>query len=241
MNDINGNPITDPFGQPGFPGFDSMSAATTLGYVAQMQEAGIPIIYAYISDVHDNHAGGGAYGPGEAGTSTAEELRRRLREVLRPARRGRHRQEQHAVRRSPPTRTTTSPASRRPNATASTRRAPTTPPPGLALGGKPAARIFDVTNGGTTPSPLRPGRPHTERPLVGEVGYNIKWTGLLGSTINGTGTTSRSTRPRASTSTTSRRRLALAAMSSSTRRCAAFEQAAGEPPGIRPVCRPERS
>jgi hypothetical protein len=44
-----------------------MPAATTLGYVAQMQEAGIPVTYAYISDVHDNHAGGGAYGPGEQG------------------------------------------------------------------------------------------------------------------------------------------------------------------------------
>jgi hypothetical protein len=60
-------PIVDSFGQPGFPGFDSMSAARTLGYVATMQEAGIPVTYAYISDVHDNHAGGGAYGPGEAG------------------------------------------------------------------------------------------------------------------------------------------------------------------------------
>src|SRR5215469_15666457 len=67
VKDMNGNPITDSFGQPGFPGFDSMSAATALGYVAQMQEAGIPVTFAYISDVHDNHAGGGAYGPGEAG------------------------------------------------------------------------------------------------------------------------------------------------------------------------------
>ncbi len=32
-----------------------------------MQEAGIPVTYAYISDVHDNHAGRGAYGPGEQG------------------------------------------------------------------------------------------------------------------------------------------------------------------------------
>jgi hypothetical protein len=32
-----------------------------------MQEHGIPITYAYISDAHDNHAGGGAYGPGQAG------------------------------------------------------------------------------------------------------------------------------------------------------------------------------
>ena len=67
VNDINGNPITDSFGQPGFPGFDGMSAATTLGYVAQMQEKGIPVTYAYISDAHDNHSGSGAFGPGQAG------------------------------------------------------------------------------------------------------------------------------------------------------------------------------
>ena len=68
VNDVfDTTPIADPFGQPGFPGFDSMSAANTLGYVARMQEAGIPITYAYISDVHDNHSGLGAYGPGEAG------------------------------------------------------------------------------------------------------------------------------------------------------------------------------
>src|SRR5262249_19646833 len=36
-------------------------------YVAQMLGAGIPVVYAYISDAHDNHDGGGAYGPGEAG------------------------------------------------------------------------------------------------------------------------------------------------------------------------------
>ncbi len=63
-----GTPITDSLGRPGFPGFDGMSAANSLGYVAQMQEAGIPVTYGYISDAHDNHAPGGhAYGPGEAG------------------------------------------------------------------------------------------------------------------------------------------------------------------------------
>jgi hypothetical protein len=59
--------ITDPQGRPGFPGFDGMSAANTLGYVAQMQEAGIPVTYGYISDAHDKHPSGPAYGPGEAG------------------------------------------------------------------------------------------------------------------------------------------------------------------------------
>jgi hypothetical protein len=71
VDDLDGNPIADPAGNPGFPGFDAMSASVSLGYVAKMQEAGIPITYAYISDAHDNHhdASGRnvAFGPGEAG------------------------------------------------------------------------------------------------------------------------------------------------------------------------------
>ena len=55
VNDTAGAPITDPFGQPGFPGFDGMPANVTLGYVAQMQEAGVPVTFGYISDAHDNH------------------------------------------------------------------------------------------------------------------------------------------------------------------------------------------
>src|SRR5262249_30008776 len=39
----------------------------TLGYVAAMQEAGVPVTFGYISDAHDNHATGNAFGPGEAG------------------------------------------------------------------------------------------------------------------------------------------------------------------------------
>jgi hypothetical protein len=66
VKDTEGQPITDPFGQPGFPGFDGMLAKVSLGYVAQMQEAGVPVTYAYISDAHDNHALGRASGPGEA-------------------------------------------------------------------------------------------------------------------------------------------------------------------------------
>ena len=65
--DLNGNAIADSTGNPGFPGFDSMSAAVSLGYVAQMQEHGVPVTYAYISDAHDNHQIGRAFGPGEAG------------------------------------------------------------------------------------------------------------------------------------------------------------------------------
>lgn len=69
--DLDGNTITDANGHAGFPGFDGMEATNSLGYVAQMQESGVPITYAYISDAHDGHGTSGnihfAYGPGEAG------------------------------------------------------------------------------------------------------------------------------------------------------------------------------
>jgi len=67
LRDLDGNIIMDSTGHIGFPGFDGMHARVTLSYVAQMLEAGIPVVYAYISDTHDNHDGGGTYGPGEAG------------------------------------------------------------------------------------------------------------------------------------------------------------------------------
>lgn len=66
VNDTSGSPITDPAGNCGFPGFDGMLAKNSLGYVAAMQEAGVPVTYGYISDAHDNHAIGRASGPGEA-------------------------------------------------------------------------------------------------------------------------------------------------------------------------------
>jgi len=69
--DLLGNTIADPFGQPGFPGFDGMSAAVSLAYVAEMQEKGVPVTYAYISDAHDFHGVSGsqhlAFGPGSEG------------------------------------------------------------------------------------------------------------------------------------------------------------------------------
>src|SRR6184192_515035 len=76
VNNTEGQPVTDPFGRCGFPGFDWALAKNTLGYVAQMQEAGVPVTYAYISDAHDNHTSSfpapfnpnfpRASGPGEA-------------------------------------------------------------------------------------------------------------------------------------------------------------------------------
>jgi hypothetical protein len=65
--DLDGAPIADESGRPGFPGFDGMSATRSLAYVATMLEAGVPVVHAYISDAHDNHDGDGAYGPGAAG------------------------------------------------------------------------------------------------------------------------------------------------------------------------------
>jgi hypothetical protein len=50
----------------GFPGFDGALAKNTLGEVAQMQENGVPVTFAYISDAHDNHVLARASGPGEA-------------------------------------------------------------------------------------------------------------------------------------------------------------------------------
>jgi hypothetical protein len=73
VNDTAGQPITDPLGNCGFPGFDGMLAKNTLGYVAAMQESGVPVTYGYISDVHDLHVptlssdsySSSATGPGE--------------------------------------------------------------------------------------------------------------------------------------------------------------------------------
>jgi len=67
VTDLNGNVIQDSQGHIGFPGFDGMAATVSLSYVAQMQEHGIPVTYAYISDAHDAHPSGPSYGPGQAG------------------------------------------------------------------------------------------------------------------------------------------------------------------------------
>ena len=67
MTDLDGSVIKDEAGHTGFPGFDGMAAKVSLSYVAAMQEHGIPITYAYISDAHDKHLHGPAYGPGQAG------------------------------------------------------------------------------------------------------------------------------------------------------------------------------
>lgn len=58
--DINGTAMT------GFPGFSAMTAARTLGYTAAMQEHGVPITFAYLTDAHEDQATGLELGPGDA-------------------------------------------------------------------------------------------------------------------------------------------------------------------------------
>ena len=67
LTDLNGAVIQDATGHIGFPGFDGMAAKVSLSYVAALQEHGVPVTYAYISDAHDNHPAGPAFGPGSAG------------------------------------------------------------------------------------------------------------------------------------------------------------------------------
>jgi hypothetical protein len=67
LTDLGGAVIQDPAGHVGFPGFDGMPASVSLSYVAAMQEHGVPVTFAYISDAHDAHPSGPAYGPGSAG------------------------------------------------------------------------------------------------------------------------------------------------------------------------------
>ena len=67
VKDLDGNVIADTFGHPGFPNTFSPTASQSLGYAATMLEAGIPVVYLYISDAHDNKSAFGTFGPGEAG------------------------------------------------------------------------------------------------------------------------------------------------------------------------------
>ena len=54
--DLNGNQLNGAFlsNHPGFPGFGSINASQTLAYLADMQEAGVPITSGYIADIHGN-------------------------------------------------------------------------------------------------------------------------------------------------------------------------------------------
>ncbi|MGA9722119.1 MAG: hypothetical protein WBQ86_06685 [Candidatus Binatus sp.] len=67
LQDLSGNVLTNAdSGLVGFTGFDPL-ATQSLGAIAEMQEAGIPITFAYIADAHDDHVNGVPFGPGQAG------------------------------------------------------------------------------------------------------------------------------------------------------------------------------
>ncbi len=71
VKDLDGNIIADKFGHPGFPNTFDPLASQSLGYAAAMLEAGIPVVYLYIADAHDNQVGPSlsseqTFGPGEA-------------------------------------------------------------------------------------------------------------------------------------------------------------------------------
>lgn len=67
VKDLDGNVIQTAQGNPGFPNLFSPTATQSLGYAATMLEAGVPVVYLYIADAHDNRSGYGTFGPGEAG------------------------------------------------------------------------------------------------------------------------------------------------------------------------------
>jgi hypothetical protein len=54
--DLNGNELDGAFltNHPGFPGFGNINASQTLAYLADMQEAGVPVTGGYIADLHGN-------------------------------------------------------------------------------------------------------------------------------------------------------------------------------------------
>jgi hypothetical protein len=56
LTDLFGNEIDGEFSDapgPGFPGYGPITAAQSLAYTADMQEAGVPVTYTYVSDLHE--------------------------------------------------------------------------------------------------------------------------------------------------------------------------------------------
>jgi len=54
--DLNGNQINGAFtSTPGFPGFGPINPAQSLAYAADMLESGVPVVNAYMADIHGNN------------------------------------------------------------------------------------------------------------------------------------------------------------------------------------------
>jgi hypothetical protein len=72
LTDLNGNTMVGEFAKtPGFPGFGTITAAQSLAYVADMQESGVPVTYAYISDLHQFNPATGCTADGALGSEQA--------------------------------------------------------------------------------------------------------------------------------------------------------------------------
>ena len=65
---LDGTTIADSHGNPGFPGFDSLTPTNSLGYAANLLEHNVQVADIYVSDVHGDHtpAATGDLGPGQA-------------------------------------------------------------------------------------------------------------------------------------------------------------------------------
>jgi hypothetical protein len=74
VKDIDGHVILDAAGNVGFPGALEASAAQSLGYAATMLEAGVPVVYVALGDLHHQGVAAAdrrALGPGEAADTAA--------------------------------------------------------------------------------------------------------------------------------------------------------------------------
>jgi hypothetical protein len=58
LTDENGNQINGAFltNHPGFPGFGPINASQSLAYMADMLEAGVPVVNGYMADIHGNES-----------------------------------------------------------------------------------------------------------------------------------------------------------------------------------------
>ena len=55
--DLNGNEIDGQFAKtPGFPGFGPINPAQSLAYAADLLESGVPVVNAYMADIHGNES-----------------------------------------------------------------------------------------------------------------------------------------------------------------------------------------
>jgi len=71
VRSLGGTVIKDSLGQPGFPGYDGMTATNGLAYTLDMQLHGVPVTDTYLSDVHDSSTAGTPFGPASPATSSS--------------------------------------------------------------------------------------------------------------------------------------------------------------------------